>query len=195
MSLLNGGLNDDVQEKLIAKQDAIVAGANGYTKVTENKLCCRLHPPLISMPCKVAQDVEILGYCIPKDTIILCGYQAVKRDPAMYHDPNTLDIERFARNWKPPGMISFGTLGSPHYCVGAAMAKMMIKTTFSTLLRDYTYTLKPDQRTDYMKMPDHIPAFSEASEKNCVSINVQSFVSFSFDFMSSIHTYLENVSD
>ncbi len=165
------GLNDDVREKLIAEQDAIVAGANRDTTVTYEQTVSdmpllesfmmemlRLHPPISSMPRKVAQDVEILEYYIPKDTIILCDYQAAQRDPAMYHDPNTLDIERFAGNSKPPAMISFGTPGSPHYCVGAAMAKMMVKTTFGTLLRDYTYTLKPGQRTDYDSIPDHIPA-------------------------------------
>lgn len=79
----------------------------------------------------------------------------------MFDDPHSLIADRFLEKLgeaKPPTILAFGAPGSPHSSVGLAIAKVLVKTTFAILLRDYKYTLKPGQRTDYEQTPDHVPA-------------------------------------
>ena len=55
---------------------------------------------------------------------------AANRDPAVFSDPNALDIGR-----KKTSHLSFGR--GIHYCLGASLAVMEAKVAFAALLKRY----------------------------------------------------------
>ncbi|MEQ8675992.1 MAG: cytochrome P450 [Aggregatilineales bacterium] len=73
------------------------------------------------------EDVEISGVTIPKGDMVLPSLLAANRDPAMFENPNTLDITR-----DPNRHIAFGH--GIHYCVGAPLARLEGTIAINALL-------------------------------------------------------------
>lgn len=117
----------------------------------------RLRPPAPAMIRTVARDVEILGYYVPKGSTVLCQFRIAHYDDTVYPSSNMILMDRFVGKPKPPPVLSFGPPGSPHYCVGSALAKTMMKATFSTLLRQYLFELDPLQSRGYRFIPEMLP--------------------------------------
>jgi cytochrome P450 len=75
------------------------------------------------------EDVdEIGGIPLEKGQTVVCLLGSANRDPAVYPDPDRLDITR--RDVRP---LSFG--GGIHYCVGAQLARIEGEIAIGTLLR------------------------------------------------------------
>ena len=75
------------------------------------------------------EDVEeIGGIRLEKGQSVVCLLGSANRDPAIYRDPDRLDITR--RDVRP---LSFG--GGIHYCVGAQLARIEGEIAIATLLR------------------------------------------------------------
>jgi cytochrome P450 len=74
------------------------------------------------------EDASVGGVDIAKGETVLCLLGAANRDPAVYPDPDRLDITR--SNIKP---MSFG--GGIHFCLGAQLARIEGETAIATLLR------------------------------------------------------------
>ena len=75
------------------------------------------------------EDVdEIGGIPLKKGQTVVCLLGSANRDPAVYPDPDRLDITR--RDVRP---LSFG--GGIHYCVGAQLARIEGEIAIGTLLR------------------------------------------------------------
>ena len=55
-------------------------------------------------------------------------FGSANRDPAAFHDPDTLDLTR-----DPNPYLSFGA--GIHYCLGAPLAKLELGIAFETMLR------------------------------------------------------------
>jgi cytochrome P450 len=90
-------------------------------------------------------DLEIEGQAIQAGQQIFCVLGAANRDPAQFNDPDRFDIQRH-----PNPHIAFGY--GPHYCVGAALARMEGQIALSTLLR----------RLDDLKLATDTPAWRPA---------------------------------
>jgi cytochrome P450 len=89
------------------------------------------------------EDVdEIGGIALPKGQSVICLLGAANHDPAVYNEPDRLDIRR--RDVRP---LSFG--GGIHYCVGAQLARIEGEIAISTLLRRL-----PQLRLDDATHPD-----------------------------------------
>jgi len=82
-----------------------------------------------------------------KGDTILCLLGAANRDPAVYADPDRLDITR--ESVRP---LSFG--GGVHYCLGAQLARIEAQTAIATLLRRL-----PNLTLDHPEAPDWRPTF------------------------------------
>jgi cytochrome P450 len=74
------------------------------------------------------EDVEIGGVPVAKGEGVLNLLGAANRDPAVYPDPDRLDITR--ANIRP---LSFG--GGIHFCLGAQLARIEGEVAIATLLR------------------------------------------------------------
>jgi cytochrome P450 len=97
----------------------------------------RYCPIVFGVGRKAAQDVELAGVTIPAGTIVGANTAAANRDPAVYHDPDQLDITRD----DPPAMLTFG--GGAHYCLGAHLAR----TELTEALRIITQRMPNPRRT------------------------------------------------
>ncbi|APR39580.1 cytochrome P450 [Paraburkholderia sp. SOS3] len=80
--------------------------------------------------------VEIEGIALPRGSIVTLMLGGANRDPAHFHDPNQLILDR-AENDKR--ILSFG--GGLHYCLGARLALLELHIALETLL-----TRLPDLR-------------------------------------------------
>jgi hypothetical protein len=93
------------------------------------------------------EDVEVGGIAVAKGDSVLCLLGAANRDPAVYPDPDRLDITR--ANIRP---LSFG--GGIHFCLGAQLARIEGEVAISTLLRRF-----PKLKLDNPEHPDWRPTF------------------------------------
>ncbi len=89
------------------------------------------------------EDVEdIGGIPLAKGQSVICLLGSANRDPAVYADPDRLDIRR--ADVRP---LSFG--GGIHYCLGAQLARIEGEIAIATLLRRL-----PNLRLDDPHHPD-----------------------------------------
>ncbi|NIF70759.1 cytochrome P450 [Burkholderia gladioli] len=76
----------------------------------------------------VFEDLELEGHALPRGTLLFLLVGASNRDPAVFADPDRLDIRR--ANAK--ASLSFG--GGIHYCLGARLAQMELETAIGAML-------------------------------------------------------------
>ena len=89
----------------------------------------RYCPIVFGVARKAAQDVELAEVTIPADTIVFANTASANRDPAIYDDPDRLDITRD----DPPAMLTFG--GGAHYCLGAHLARIELTEALRIITR------------------------------------------------------------
>ena len=88
------------------------------------------HSPIVFAALRVATtDVELDGVLIPAGTYVIANTAAANRDPAVYDDPDRLDITR--RGAAP--MLTFG--GGVHYCLGAHLARLELAEALKVITR------------------------------------------------------------
>ena len=72
-------------------------------------------------------DILIGGREIPKGTPVTAFLGSANRDPAQWDRPDELDVTR-------PDVVPMSFGGGPHYCIGAALARLEGRIAFETLL-------------------------------------------------------------
>lgn len=77
----------------------------------------------------VVDDVELGGVLFPAGTMVFANIAAANRDPAIYDDPDRVDI---TRQGLPP-ILSFG--GGVHFCLGANLARLEIAEALKSVTR------------------------------------------------------------
>ncbi|MDT5245660.1 MAG: hypothetical protein QOD36_3036 [Mycobacterium sp.] len=77
----------------------------------------------------VTEDVELAGVLFPAGTMVLANTGAANRDPAIYDDPDRVDI---TRQGLPP-ILTFGA--GVHYCLGANLARVEIAEALKAVTR------------------------------------------------------------
>jgi cytochrome P450 len=88
------------------------------------------HSPVAAATFRTATvDVELGGVTIPAGTLTIVNAAAANRDPAVYDDPDGLDITREA----PPAMLTFG--GGVHYCLGSHLARAELVEALTVITR------------------------------------------------------------
>ncbi|EWM17326.1 cytochrome P450 107B1 [Kutzneria sp. 744] len=89
-------------------------------------------PQLLTVPRFTTEDVEIGGVPIPKGEQVTVSMLSVNRDPAVFPDPDRLDVTR------TPG--SFGHLAfahGAHFCLGAALARIETEVALTALINRF----------------------------------------------------------
>lgn len=125
----------------------------------------RMCPPVPAQPRMAIKDTEVLGYFIPKGTMVVIPQMSNHRDAEYFTRPDHFDPERFSPEraedkghrmaWMPFG-------GGVHKCIGLYFGQMEIKTIMHNLLRDYEWSVPGDYRIpmDYSSLPvpkDRLP--------------------------------------
>ena len=75
------------------------------------------------------EDVELAGVVIPAGTLVIATTGAGNRDPAVYDEPDRLDITRKGA----PAMQTFGA--GMHYCLGANLARLELAEALGVMAR------------------------------------------------------------
>jgi cytochrome P450 len=108
------------QWRLLAEHPELAAGAVEETM---------RHSPITFATFRAAlEDVELAGVRIPAGTMVIANTGAANRDPAVYDDPDVLDITRTGA----PTLLTFG--GGLHYCLGAHLARLEMRVVLEELL-------------------------------------------------------------
>lgn len=123
--LLNAG-TDTTRNQLAAAVEVLANHPDQWTLLAEHpELAPQAveelirHTPIAFSTVRVAtEDVELDGILIPAGTCVLANTASANRDPAVYGDPESLDITRTA----PAPILTFG--GGVHYCLGAHLARV-----------------------------------------------------------------------
>jgi cytochrome P450 len=88
------------------------------------------HSPIAFAALRTAtEDVELAGVMIPAGTLVIANTGAANRDPAVYNDPDRLDITR----QESPAMQTFGA--GTHYCLGANLARLELAEALAVMAR------------------------------------------------------------
>ena len=84
--------------------------------------------PIHNMCRVAATDYDLHGTLIPAGTQVLMMYSSANRDPSHFTDPERFDVTR-----TPNHHIAFGF--GTHFCLGAALARLEIRTFFEEFIR------------------------------------------------------------
>ena len=88
------------------------------------------HSPIAFGTLRIAtEDVELAGVSIPAGTLVVANTAAANRDPAVFDDPERLDITRTGA----APMLTFG--GGVHYCLGAHLARQELAEALCVMTR------------------------------------------------------------
>jgi cytochrome P450 len=76
------------------------------------------------------EDVELSGGIVPAGGMVMGIALSANRDPAVFADPDRLDVGRGDSR-------HLGFAGGPHACIGAALARLQIRIAMTSLLARY----------------------------------------------------------
>lgn len=106
----------------------------------------RLHPPLFVLIRAAKEDVELLGWSIPKGSWVAVSPTVAHRIEDVFPRCDAFDPYRYsperAEDANPFNHISFG--GGRHKCLGNAFALLQIKAILAMLLHRYRFELYGD---------------------------------------------------
>jgi cytochrome P450 len=77
----------------------------------------------------VTEDVDFAGYLFPAGTMVVANTAAANRDPAIYDNPERLDITR----QDLPPILTFGA--GVHFCLGANLARLELAEALKVITR------------------------------------------------------------
>jgi len=121
-------INPEQRELLTSDFDSHIGGA-----IEE---MVRYVSPIIQFRRNVTQEYELRGVTLKPGDQVALFYGSANRDEEVFQEPDRFDITR-----SPNPHVGFGGPG-PHFCLGANLARLELKTMFRELL-----TRIPDIRT------------------------------------------------
>ncbi|GAB2965339.1 cytochrome P450 [Micromonospora polyrhachis] len=99
-------------------------------------------PQLLTFPRYAQEDIDLHGVPIRKGEPVTAAIAAVNRDPRVFTNPDRLDVTR------PAGPAAhLGYAHGPHFCLGAALARVQTEVALTALLRRFpnlTLAAAPD---------------------------------------------------
>jgi cytochrome P450 len=125
--------NPDQWQALLADPDLIPKAIEELLRVSM--------PGGVGVPRYARDDIEVDGVTIRAGDLVLLDPGSANHDPAAFPDPDRLDI---TRTGAPHVGFGYGL----HYCIGAALARMELKTVFTQLIPRFpTLRLAADAST------------------------------------------------
>ncbi|NXC01837.1 CP2J6 protein, partial [Orthonyx spaldingii] len=152
-ALLYMVLYPDIQEKVQKELDAVVGCSHvfcyedrrklPYTNAVIHEIQRYSNILLIALPRLSVKDTELLGYHVPKNTIILANIDSVLTDPGKWETPDRFNPGHFLdKDGNFVNREAFLPFAIGHrVCMGELLARMELFIVFSTLLQAFTFTL------------------------------------------------------
>jgi cytochrome P450 len=109
----------DQKAKLIAQPDLLPNAADEFIRMVS---------PVIYMRRTALADTEIAGQQIAEGEKVIMYYGAANRDPAVFENPDRLDVARANANKH----IAFGY--GPHVCLGKRVAQIQLEEAYRQIL-------------------------------------------------------------
>jgi cytochrome P450 len=91
----------------------------------------RYEPSIPAVPRTVVEPVEVAGEELPSGSVLLLATAAANREPGVWKDPDRFAVDRFA-DPGAPRLLTFGS--GPHYCLGAALARLTVEEAVRALV-------------------------------------------------------------
>jgi cholest-4-en-3-one 26-monooxygenase len=137
----------DIRKRLVNDREAV-------PRAVEELL--RFVAPVNLMARTALEDVEMNGEVIRAGQYVTMWYCAANRDPEVFENPHDFDIDR-----SPNPHQAFGASGSPHYCLGAHLARLEMRVLLEELAAtDFPYeVVGPPERAPgvFMNALRHLP--------------------------------------
>jgi cytochrome P450 len=113
----------------------------------------RITPVIPGMFAKSKQDIEVLGYRVPKGWMVMFGLHQSHVLTDVYPEPERFDPERFSPEHAKRPEWSFcphgpGKPATSHHCAGTDYATLLAQTFTVVLLRSYGWEL-PEQDLEF----------------------------------------------
>ncbi|MET9018550.1 cytochrome P450 [Actinopolymorpha sp. NPDC004070] len=89
-------------------------------------------PQLLTLPRYACEDADIAGVPVAKGEPVTVALAAANRDPRVFTEPDRLDLRRPAGR---PGHLGYAH--GPHFCLGAALARVQTEAALTGLLRRF----------------------------------------------------------
>ncbi|WSY58592.1 cytochrome P450 [Nocardia sp. NBC_00881] len=125
------------------------------------KEALRIYSPVAQQVRETLRDTELLGYFLPKGTLVLSGTYAIMRTDEYWHDADVFDPERFADDrredkshrfaWAPFG-------GGAHKCIGLYFGAMTVKALVHQMLLNYRWSISDGYRVPLVAGTGPTPA-------------------------------------
>jgi cytochrome P450 len=138
-NLIAGG-HDTTASQIGCSVSALLAAPREWARLREAPELCksavtetmRFEPSIFAIPRTAIEPVVVGGEEREPGTLILLSVGSANRDPAVWSDPDRLEIDRFAA--ADAGRVaSFGA--GTHYCLGASLARMTLEEVIGGLSR------------------------------------------------------------
>ena len=126
VNLISGGMLNLLTHP--AELERLVADPSLITSTVEELL--RFGPPVQFSARTTTTEVELCGRTMPRGTELIVLLAAANRDPAVFDDPDDLDIGR-----QDNRHLSFG--GGIHLCLGAPLARVEGQEAIGRLVRRF----------------------------------------------------------
>ncbi len=94
----------------------------------------RYEPSIVGVPRTVAEPLTVAGTELGRGALLLLCTGAANREPGTWKEPDRFDVARFAEP-DTPRLLSFGA--GPHYCLGAALARLTVEEAVRATALDH----------------------------------------------------------
>jgi cytochrome P450 len=149
--------NRDAESKLHAEIDTVLCGrapslddlpALPYTAAVFSE-SLRLFPPAWAIGRRALEDVEVGGFLILKDRIVLLSPYVTHRDPRWFPEPEAFRPERWLAPCETrPKFAFFPFGGGARVCIGERFALMEGALLLATLAQQWRFKLIPGHRVE-----------------------------------------------
>ncbi len=148
------GRHPEAMARVQAEADAF--GPEGPTSFDPERLAyttrvfreaLRLYPPVVLLPRRTLEPVEICGTHLPERTIVFVNPYGLHMSPEIWPDPERFDPDRFLPEQEATrhksAWLPFGV--GPRVCIGNHFAMMEGPLVLATLLRRARFELDPSR--------------------------------------------------
>ncbi|XP_054423664.1 cytochrome P450 1B1 [Pteronotus mesoamericanus] len=106
----------------------------------------------VTIPHATTANTSVLGYHIPKDTVVFVNQWSVNHDPVKWHNPEDFDPDRFLDkdgfiNKDLTSSVMIFSLGKRR-CIGEELSKMQLFLFISLLAHQCNFKANPDEPSE-----------------------------------------------